>query len=62
MSTPDTTTPEGRQQRLFQIVRDYTRQGNLRALVRLIGGSVEDFDEKYEPSYAGSHPDERLQA
>lgn len=59
--TYDTTTPEGRQQRLAQIVRDYTIKGNIRALVQLIGGSVEDFDEKYEPSYGGSHPDERLE-
>jgi hypothetical protein len=59
--TYDTTTQEGLKSRLAQIVRDYTKQGNLRALVRLIGGSVEDFDEKYEPSYGGSHPDERLE-
>jgi hypothetical protein len=59
--TFDTGTEEGRTQRFNQIVRDYTKHGNITALVRLIGGSVEDFDEKYEPSFGGSHPDERLE-
>ena len=57
----DTTTEEGRRGRLAEIVRDYTAKGHIPALVRLIGGSVEDFDEKYERSYGGSHPDERLE-
>jgi hypothetical protein len=57
----DTGTEEGRNQRLNQIVRDYTKRGAWSAIVRLIGGSVADFDEKYEPSFGGSHPDERLE-
>jgi hypothetical protein len=57
----DTGTEEGRNQRFNQIVRDYTKKRNLSGLIRLIGGSVEDFDEKYEPSFGGSHPDERLE-
>jgi hypothetical protein len=57
----DTGTEEGRSHRLNQIVRDYTKKRNFLALVRLIGGSIADFDEKCEPSFGGSHPDERLE-
>lgn len=37
--TFDTATPEGQKLRLFEIVRDYMRNRNWRALTRLIGGS-----------------------
>lgn len=58
MSGNDTWTPEGQSQRMNEIVLDYTRAGNGRALVRLIGGSIEDFDERYDSSMSGSHPDD----
>ena len=54
--TYSTATEEGRMKRLEEFVDDAKKRGNIRALVRLIGGSAEDFAE-----YNGaSHPDEKL--
>jgi hypothetical protein len=54
----DTTTPEGMAKRLDEIVDGYKESGNTRALVRLIGGSAEDFDEAFDPASSGTHPDD----
>ena len=51
---PDTGTEEGRRKRLYQIVKEYEKAGNVRALVRMIGGSADDFRD----ANPGSHPDE----
>jgi hypothetical protein len=44
--------------RLNEIVDGYRESNNTRALVRLIGGSAEDFDEAFDPASSGSHPDD----
>lgn len=44
--TPDTATKEGQEKRLEQLVDYYIKTGNKKALVRLIGGSVEDWGQK----------------
>lgn len=44
--TLDTSTAEGRQKRLDEIVESYKKSGNKIALVRNIGGSVENFGQK----------------
>ena len=59
--THNTATEQGRQQRLEELVEKHRQSGNGVALVRLIGGSIEDFDERWDPSNSGSHPDERYQ-
>ena len=50
------------QKRREELLNGYLESGNLAGAVRIVGGSVEDFDERYEPSFGGSHPDERLEA
>ncbi len=55
----NTSTAEGRQQRLEELVGSFLDHGNFTAIVRLIGGSVEDWDERY--MHSDSHPDERYQ-
>jgi hypothetical protein len=54
--TYDTSTQAGRDKRFNEFVREAGHNG--RALVRLIGGSVEDFDERFDPSMSGAHPDD----
>jgi hypothetical protein len=51
----DTATPEGREQRTAELVRDYTKKGNLKAIVRLIGGSIYDLLD-YTPADEGEPP------
>lgn len=51
----DTSTPEGRNKRLNEIVDSYRASGNKMALVRLIGGSVNDFSD-YTEADAGEPP------
>lgn len=50
----DTTTKEGQERRLNELVDDYKRKGDRKALVRLIGGSVDDFGD-YTPGDEGMH-------
>jgi hypothetical protein len=57
----DTSTPEGREKRKAQLVDAAMKKGSGTTLVRLIGGSIEDFDERWDPSMSGGHPDERHQ-
>ena len=54
--TYDTSTQAGRHKRFNEFVREAGRNG--RTLVRLVGGSIEDFDERFDPSMSGSHPDD----
>lgn len=51
----ETWTKEGRDKRLEQLVEQYKKSRNLVGLVRLIGGSIDDF----RSVDSGSHPDER---
>ncbi len=52
----DTATAEGRKKRLEEIVTGYQKTGNTVAIVRMIGGSVDDWRDENP----GSHPDERI--
>lgn len=54
----DTTTTEGRTKRINEIVTGYMESGNSHAIVRIIGGSVAEYDERYDPCMSGGHPDE----
>ncbi len=56
--TNDTATPEGREKRKEELVTGHIKTGNKKAIIRMVGGSVEDWDEKYEHSYGASHPDQ----
>ena len=51
----NTETAEGRAKRLKQLVGEYEEKGNKVALVRLVGGSVDDFSD-YSPIDAGEPP------
>jgi hypothetical protein len=51
----DTSTPEGRQKRIKEFADGYTASGNKLGLVRIIGGSVDDFGD-YRPEDAGEPP------
>lgn len=50
-----TETEEGRSERLGEIVREYEKSGNKRAIIRLIGGSIDDLGD-YTPADAGEAP------
>lgn len=52
----DTSTPEGRKKRLYQLVDEYTQRHNIRGLVRLIGGSPRYDLGDYLDSDAGEEP------
>ena len=54
--TYDTSTEEGRSKRLAQIVLDYTRMKNWRAITRLIGGSPRYDLGDYTDADAGEAP------
>lgn len=54
--TYDTGTPEGRDKRLAEIVRDYTAKRSWRALARLIGGSPRYDLQDYTDADAGEPP------
>jgi hypothetical protein len=51
----DTSTIEGRDNRLNELVKEARRSGNKPALVRLIGGSINDFGDYCEAD-AGEPP------
>jgi hypothetical protein len=51
----DTATPEGREKRLNELADGHIRNGNKSALVRLIGGSANDFHD-YTEADAGEAP------
>ncbi len=53
--TYNTATEEGRAKRLNEIVEGYKQSGNKTAIVRLIGGSVEDLGD-YSPEDNGGDP------
>jgi hypothetical protein len=55
----ETWTPEGQAKRAKEIAEGYAATGNVAGLVRFIGGSAADFDERRDPFFGGSHPDER---
>ena len=56
----DTTTKEGRLQRLALFVEEYARRHNWSAITRLIGGSPRyDLQDIDDCSESASHPDER---
>ena len=50
----DTSTQEGRDKRMKEITDGYMESGNKTALVRMIGGSVEDFGQ--ETGYEAGEP------
>jgi hypothetical protein len=52
----DTSTPEGRDDRTAELVRDYTRSRNFSALTRLIGGSPRYDLGDYSDADAGEPP------
>lgn len=54
----DTSTQAGRDKRTDEIASDYRKSGNLKGIINFVGGSAEDFDERYDPSMSGSHPDD----
>jgi hypothetical protein len=56
MSYYDTGTEIGRNQRLSQIVRDYTKNRAWRAIARLIGGSPRYDLQDYSDFDAGEPP------
>lgn len=56
----DTSTEQGRQKRIEELANDYKARGNGFGLVRIIGGSIAEYDTRFENS--DSHPDERLEA
>jgi hypothetical protein len=51
----DTSTKDGQEKRLKELTDDYREKGNRVALVRLIGGSRDDFGD-YRPEDAGEAP------
>lgn len=51
----DTSTTEGLKNTLYKRIAEYEKAGNKVALVRMIGGSVDDFGD-YQPSDAGESP------
>lgn len=51
----DTSTKEGQEKRLKELADDYREKGNKVALVRLVGGSVDDFGD-YTPGDTGEAP------
>jgi hypothetical protein len=52
----DTSTPEGRDKRLAEIVLDFTRSHNFRGLTRLIGGAPQHDLADYSDADAGEPP------
>lgn len=54
----DTWTPQGMKKELDKRIDGYIENGNTAALVRLVGGSAADFDERYDPISSGGHPRE----
>lgn len=55
----DTWTPEGMRKELNKRIDEHVERGNTAALVRLVGGSAADFDERYDPTSSGGHPREK---
>lgn len=51
----DTSTPDGRLKRTEELAEQYKATGNKVGLVRLIGGSIDDFGD-YTPADAGEEP------
>lgn len=51
----DTSTKEGQEKRLKELTDEYSEKGNKVAMVRLIGGSVDDFGD-YQPEDSGEPP------
>ena len=51
----DTATKERRDKRLEELVEGYKKTGNKIVLVRIVGGSVEDWGD-YSPADAGEPP------
>jgi hypothetical protein len=56
MSRHDTTTPEGMAKRTAELVHDYARGKNWRALTRLIGGSPRYDLQDHSDADAGEAP------
>ena len=52
----DTSTPEGREKRLDEIVRDYSTRGMWSRLVQMIGGSPRYDLQDYNDADAGEPP------
>jgi hypothetical protein len=53
--TYDTSTQEGRDKRIEQLVNERLQRGNLVGVVSLIGGSVDDYRD-YTPADNGEAP------
>jgi hypothetical protein len=52
----DTSTKEGRDKRITEIVMDYSRRHNWRAIARLIGGNPRADLDDYSEADAGEPP------
>jgi hypothetical protein len=55
MSMTDAKTKRENTKRLYALVRGYEERGNRAALVRLIGGSIDDFGD-HSPADHGEAP------
>ena len=51
----DTSTKEGQEARIAELVREKTRKGDKTGIIRLIGGSVDDLGD-YTPADVGEAP------
>lgn len=54
--THDTGTEQGRTERLYEIVKDYTKRHNWPAITRLIGGNPRYDLQDYSDYDAGEEP------